>query len=1081
MDETLASVARQDYPALSTVVISSSGSDDTDALAERAHPHLPEAQVHCVGEDVGFGSAANEILPDGLASQAADAAPYVVFCHDDVVLDRSTIRVLVETALQCDAQVVGPKLVDWDDPHWVLQLGITSTGTGAPVGLVERGEIDQGQHDGIREVFGVPGGVTLVRTSVFRRVGGYDETISVLGDDISLCWRARLAGARVIVTSGTRARHREALAESMPLALRERLAARHRLRTVLTCYGRWARWRAVATLLLITLASSVGALLTGNLSRASGLLGAWPWNLRRGRSVWVASRQVRRFRRVSDHEIRQWQVPGRTLLGWWLRRDDLFRARARRALPGSGASGSWGPWSVAAVGVLVAVLVLGSRHLLTRGVPQVGQLVPLGDAGSLWHEWLAGWRRTGLGSDAPVPALLGALGALGTVIGGHMGLLRTVLTVGMVPLGVLGAFHAARFRGSQPSTSAWPGVAAAVAYTALPLPYQALADGRWDVLATYGAAPWVLSGLMRTLRTTEVGGSQRSLVEQILWLGLVTGALALLVPAAPILVVTLALLLGAGSALAFERRQVWRLGVVAAGAAAVSCLLHLPWTLAALRAPADWEMWWGLSRGDDAAPGVGMPLDLTGSVALWALLGGAGLGLLVAKEWRLSWAVRGWVVAAGLYGLVTMRQAGAAVLTEVPLPDGDLLLALAGAGMSLAVGCSAAAAEHDVFVRGYRWFGPRKLAGVALVAAVAVASYSAVELTVDGDWGMPRDRVSQLAPPGSQGETQARTLWVGSPDVVPGDPWRLRDGLTYTTAWQGYPTAAELLAGPRWGATPQLHAALERLIDGETARIGHVLAPMAVETIAVPVPATSDAGQVDHLLSALASQLDLQRVAVDESLVLYRNTAFSPAVSAVWAPEVIASPWWGADGEGVPPADAVMIDGPGPSPAGLSLAGPGDVTRLEGEVVSGRVVTQAVTGSPRWRLTVDGVRAAKGSAFGWANGYAVTASGKAELTYLTPLHHKLLTLAQGAVLLVAVGALVMLRRRRPVADLAVVGTRQRVAVAPRPPWVVLPIEDAEYVRLVNSLADPDIDPVRELVEAETGPRDQSSSLVESGT
>ena len=135
---------------------------------------------------------------------------------------------------------MGPKLVRWDDPRRLLQVGEAVDKTGATMSMVDRDELDQGQHDGLREVFSVPGAFTLVRSDLFLHVGGFDEVVAFDGENLSLCWRARIAGARVVVTTDVRVRHREGLRERCPPALRRRLAARNRLRVMLTCYGRCA-------------------------------------------------------------------------------------------------------------------------------------------------------------------------------------------------------------------------------------------------------------------------------------------------------------------------------------------------------------------------------------------------------------------------------------------------------------------------------------------------------------------------------------------------------------------------------------------------------------------------------------------------------------------------------------------------------------------------------------------------------------------------------------------------------------------------------------------------------------------------
>ena len=179
-------------------------------------------------------------------------AAFYLHCHDDVALDPSAVRIMVEEAYRSNAGIVGPKLVSWTDPQRLLQVGLGVDQFGVPAALAERGELDQEQHDGVRDVFAVPGGCTLVRADLFAALGGYDEAMTFHGEDVDLCWRAHLAGARVLVAPNARVRHLEALGERRSDD-RRRLQARHRLRMVLTNYGAFYTVAVLLKQLLLTL------------------------------------------------------------------------------------------------------------------------------------------------------------------------------------------------------------------------------------------------------------------------------------------------------------------------------------------------------------------------------------------------------------------------------------------------------------------------------------------------------------------------------------------------------------------------------------------------------------------------------------------------------------------------------------------------------------------------------------------------------------------------------------------------------------------------------------------------------------
>ena len=161
---------------------------------------LPEAHLRRLESNPGFATAADEVMA------AVQGAAFYLFCHDDVRLDPDTVRLLVEEAYRSNAGVVGPKLVEWDNPRRLLAVGMGADRYGQPVHYVERGDLDQAQHDAVRDAFYVPGAATLVRSDLFEALDGYDPEMSVHGEDLDLCWRAHVAGARVIVAPAARVR-----------------------------------------------------------------------------------------------------------------------------------------------------------------------------------------------------------------------------------------------------------------------------------------------------------------------------------------------------------------------------------------------------------------------------------------------------------------------------------------------------------------------------------------------------------------------------------------------------------------------------------------------------------------------------------------------------------------------------------------------------------------------------------------------------------------------------------------------------------------------------------------------------------
>lgn len=318
-DECLASLVAQDYQDLSILVLDAASAEDP---TRRVAAVAPEAFVRRLDADGGFGANANQVL------DMVEGASLYLFCHDDVVLDPDTVHLLVEEAFRSNAAVVAPKQVHWSDRRRLLHVGMAVDKGGAVVDRVEVGELDHGQHDAVRDVFVAPGGCTLVRADLFAELGGFDSAITLMGEDLDLCWRAQIAGARVVVAPAARVRHMERLAggaRPVPAVAGagvtlQALQRRHEIYVVLKCYSRAQLVRIVPQMLVLALGEMIVALATGHRQRASAVLAAWQWNLTRRRCIVRARRAVLGYRRVADGDLRKMQLRGSARLTTYARR-----------------------------------------------------------------------------------------------------------------------------------------------------------------------------------------------------------------------------------------------------------------------------------------------------------------------------------------------------------------------------------------------------------------------------------------------------------------------------------------------------------------------------------------------------------------------------------------------------------------------------------------------------------------------------------------------------------------------------------------------------------------------------------------
>ncbi len=917
-EESLASLASQDYQSLAVLVLDAASTDDPSG---RVAAVLPNAFVRRLEANVGFAASANEAI------SMVEGASHLLFCHDDVVLDPDVVHLMVEEAFRSNAGIVGPKFVRFDDTERLLEVGMAVDKVGAVVSRVHPGEIDHGQHDGVRDVFLVPGGCTLVRADLFKELGGFDAAITALGEHLDLCWRAQVAGARVVVAPQARVRHLELIASGLrappgallgedgillpesadqaPPPTPQALQRRHELRAVLKAYSAPQLARVLPQAVVLSVGEMTVAALGGDSERAASIPRCWWWNIRRGREIRTLRAEIRPTRRLSDSEIRHMQLRGSARLRAYARRavthgmrsahlaeDHLYTAEGHDAGPAGGRGGTerhvghrlqaW-VWTVA-----ILALLIGTRGLIGGRLPDFGQIVPLPSWSSLLGKFWSGAQPAGLGSVGWLSPATGLLGVGSMLLLGSVGLLEKLVVLGCLPLGVLGAV-----RLSRPLGSARARLTTSVAYLVIPLPYDALARGRLDGLVAYAAAPWILALLARSVGDAPFSGSpsrrswRRGLGGQVLGLGIIVALAVAFAPSIAVLVAAMGVGLAIGSLVLGGYRAVKdaaRVLAVTTGGLLVAVALLAPWSLWLLGSGLRWQLLSSPMVPAASAPTWGGLLRLSagpiGDTPLaWAFVAAGFIVLLIGSGWRLGWAARMWAVTLVVVALAWASGRGWTGALGMP---GEVLLAGAGAALTLSMGLGVVAFETDL--PGHR-FGWRQATMAIGVAAAVIGTLPFLVAATGGRWDLPdsgyRSALSWTARlnPGSY-----RVLWLGDPRVLPGSGWTLSRGLSYELS-VGLPDATSVWPGvpPRSATAVAADVALAR--SHSTARLGKLLAPYGVRYVVVvsslapvvpglqePVSFPPPAG----LVSALRSQGDLRQVTGEGGYEVFVNPRALP-------------------------------------------------------------------------------------------------------------------------------------------------------------------------------------------------------------
>jgi GT2 family glycosyltransferase len=881
LEAALASIVAQDYEELSLLVVAN-GSDDH--VAARTAAVAPQAFVKILEHNRGFAAACNE------AALMVEGSAFFLFCHDDVRLDPDCVGLMVEAAFRTNAGIVSPKFVNYEDPLVLLHVGQTSDRFGVVRERVETGEIDHGQQDFERDVFVAPGGVTLVRSDLFRTLRGFDPLIPLIGEDLDLCWRAQLAGARIVVTPQARVAHRETIATGERAttasgtrhASRQSLVRRHQLLVVATGWSFWRTLLTLATLAVMDIVELGLAMVGRDRERVGAIVGSWAWLARNRRRVRERRRERRGARVLNDAELLRLQETGASRL------QRLFLVlvgeglqSARGILPDAldeteGPSGETPDGvgfaaafaddeafdegivssvervrpsrflttfrSQAMVIAVVALLwTIGARNLLTMHLPLIGRLAPLDSWWSTWRHFFASWSPNGVGTGAPGMPGYGVLGFAGTFVLGRMGILPRLALIAAVPLGSIGVARLLKGRVSNRAR-----IVAAVTYLALPTGLNMIGQGRVDVLVVVAGLPYVLRRLFDLLdvpgfRTVPYSdpvpfgarGWRTSAAGQRTSAAMVIAVITAMAPTT--LVVVALVVVGVWVARVVEpdkrtRVRPWRL---LGSLLVLVAVFLLPMTIDTLIAGSRALGVFGGVRAPWSAPsfadvvrGVDGGFGNNWWAWLWPSL--AFVALIMTRHARRAIAGKLAVIAALTLLLITLSDHH---WLGTFTPDIDVLLVLYGVTIATLVGLGVAALENDVRSTKFGW---RQVGAALSATAMAIAPLAWLTTLGSGRFDLPTTSVAEslstLAPPTA---TQYRVLWLGDPSILPVAGWTVAPGLAAATSSNGLPGGDTLFTSPSSGTADAIIAAVNLALQGRTVNLGELLSPAGISAIVV--------------------------------------------------------------------------------------------------------------------------------------------------------------------------------------------------------------------------------------------------------
>jgi GT2 family glycosyltransferase len=182
------------------IVVVDNGSED--GSIELLHSGYPD--VHLIQRDKNYGFTGG--VNPGIDYALEQGAEYVALFNNDALADHHWLKHLVACAdTHPEAGIVTCKFLMMDRRH------LDSTGDFYSIwGLLfprGRNQVDTGQFDDQREIFGATGGASLYRCKMLQEIGTFDDDFFAYFEDGDISFRAQLAGWKVRYEPAAKAYH----------------------------------------------------------------------------------------------------------------------------------------------------------------------------------------------------------------------------------------------------------------------------------------------------------------------------------------------------------------------------------------------------------------------------------------------------------------------------------------------------------------------------------------------------------------------------------------------------------------------------------------------------------------------------------------------------------------------------------------------------------------------------------------------------------------------------------------------------------------------------------------------------------
>ena len=299
LKKCISSLERQTYPNYKILVFDNASTDHSQKFVKKNFPSVILIENK---QNVGFAEGNNLAIKFAL-NQKAD---YVFLVNNDTESENDLIDKLVNTAkLDNSIGIVAPVVHDLTKKFTIQEIGMATDRFGFPLAIRKK------SGNGAVPFF-VSGCAMMIKSELLRNIGFFDEKYFMFAEDLDYCWRARLAGYKVVVNKTARLYHASGAgmvggvikaSKYRTSGKRVFLREKNTVRTLIKNYGTINMFRVVPFYVILLLFESIFWAFVLYPHVTANILKAIFWNIKLLPDTFKQRVRIQNMRKIKDSDI----------------------------------------------------------------------------------------------------------------------------------------------------------------------------------------------------------------------------------------------------------------------------------------------------------------------------------------------------------------------------------------------------------------------------------------------------------------------------------------------------------------------------------------------------------------------------------------------------------------------------------------------------------------------------------------------------------------------------------------------------------------------------------------------------------